>query len=282
MATAFSAEPTRSPALAWATVVGGLAAALGWVMIGQHLGDSITLTNAAGAMAIYYLLLFAPLIALAIVLAKFGGQTAMRMGANPRRWLVLAAALGLGGLAINVGFSWVNGGLVRGSGGGIGAGLLIIGCALTLLQVFAEEILFRGWLQPALVARLGAAGGVALGAVLFAAFHLITGERAPLSLVNLALGGVWFGLLALRSGGILAPVAAHFAWNVLEDLFLGLTPNPGTGTLGAITDLDLMGSPWWGGTEEGLNASVGTTLVLVALIVPLLRGRPAKPVSAPA
>ena len=31
------------------------------------------------------------------------------------------------------------------------------------------------------------------------------------------LGGIWFALLAQRSGGMLAPFAAHYGWNVAED-----------------------------------------------------------------
>ena len=81
---------------------------------------------------------------------------------------------------------------------------------------------------------------------------------------------MWFGLLAVRSNGILAPMAAHFAWNASESIVFGLDPNPGVDDLGALANFDLVGMPMWGGTAEGLNASIAMTLVLAALVVPLL------------
>jgi hypothetical protein len=105
-----------------------------------------------------------------------------------------------------------------------------------------------------------------------------------MSLINLMAGGLWFGLLALRSGGLVAPLMAHFAWNAIEDLGFGLTPNPGAGPLGSLMNWDLLGQTLWGATEAGLNDSIGTTVVLTALILPLLRSKAAQaqPVTAAA
>ena len=150
---------------------------------------------------------------------------------------------------------------------------------MTLLGVVAEELLFRGWLLSALEDRVGGSLAVLLSAVAFSAFHLWAGGAVDaISLANLLLGGLWFGLLAQRSGGILAPIGAHLGWNVAEDIGFGLVPNPGMGDLGALANYDMVGGPLWGGTEEGLNSSIAMTLVLVALVVPLLprfAGRPA-------
>jgi len=56
------------------------------------------------------------------------------------------------------------------------------------------------------------------------------------------------------------------------------------GSFGAIFDFDLVGSALWGGSDEGLNASLSISFVLVALILPLImwrRGRGAGPAIAP-
>lgn len=271
MATVSSADPAQpvNLALAWALVVAGLSAATGWILFAQHLGDTITITAVGAAMTVYYALLFLPLIALAFLLGMVGHQRVARRGSAAAHWAMIAGALGLAGLLTTLGFAAINGGVVRGPGVPFSAGLVLLGVALTLLQVSTEELLFRGWLQPALIERIGVPLGIVLGAALFAAFHLPSGVRAPLSLVNLMLGGVWFGLLAQRSGGLVAPIAAHFAWNAVEDLGFGLTPNPGTGALGSWINLDLTGLSLWGAQADGLNASIGTTIVLAALIVPL-------------
>ena len=281
MANNPSAEARHSPAFAWLVLAAGIAAAIGWVLFGQRIGDSITIADIGTAMSVYYAVLFLPVIVIALIFGKLGRQSAWRAGQAPFRWMAIGAMTGIGGLSVAIGYAWLNGGLVRSPSNGIGFGLLLLGIALTLFQVFAEEILFRGWLQPALIDRIGVPFGIVLGALLFAAFHLTAGVRAPLSLLNLALGGIWFGLLAQRSGGILAALAAHFAWNVVEDIGLGLTPNPGAGPLGGMIDLDLTGATLWGANADGLNASIGTTLVLIALILPLLGRSAAAKVPAP-
>ncbi|WP_420382715.1 CPBP family intramembrane glutamic endopeptidase [Novosphingobium sp.] len=272
MAIAQSDKRSPAPGLAaafpWLILAGGLTAAIGWVLFGQKLGDTIVIVDPGAAMAVYYLLLFLPLIALALLLGIVGGQNVIRIGRDAGRWAGAGVALGLIGLMLTLGLSWLNGSVAWGSVARAGVGGLVLGSGLTLIQVAAEEILFRGWLQPALIARIGPPAGIAVGAVLFAAFHLTAAAMGPVALVNITLAGIWFGVLALRSGGVLAPLAAHFAWNVTEDIVLGMTPNPGTGPLGSLLDLDLVGGPWWGAQADGLNSSIGTTVVLIALVVP--------------
>lgn len=266
--------PAPSPlggALAWLVLAGGLAAALGWVVVAQKLGDTIVIANIGAAISVYFALLFAPLVALAFLLAALEHRRLALIGRTPRRWIALGGALSLCGLLVSVGYAWLNGEIVRGAAAPSSLWLIALGAVLTLGQVFAEEALFRGWLQTSLIQRVGLWPGLLLGAALFACFHITGGARAPLSLLNLMLGGLFFGLLAHRSGGIAAPFSAHYLWNATEDSLLGLVPNPGNGALGSVFDLDLAGLPIWGGQEEGLNASIGTTLVLLALILPLRR-----------
>jgi membrane protease YdiL (CAAX protease family) len=164
---------------------------------------------------------------------------------------------------------------------GRGAGLLL-GTLLLFVQTAGEEVYVRGWLQPVLGRAFGGFVAVALAAAIFVVLHLIVGARSPLTLFNLFLAGAWFGLLALRTGGLAAPIAAHFGWNWAESVLLGLDPNPGVGMFGAVFNLDMRGPAAWGGSPEGLNASVATSFVLVALILPLLVRRASAPSVSPA
>jgi membrane protease YdiL (CAAX protease family) len=136
--------------------------------------------------------------------------------------------------------------------------------------VLSEEVYFRGWLQPVLAERWGAVAAVSLSALAFAALHILGGARSPITLVNLFFGGLLFGALAHYRQGLAGAVAAHFAWNWTEQMVLGLDPNPGLGSFGAFYNLELAGSPYWGGSEEGLNASLAMTITLAALLVPVL------------
>lgn len=77
-----------------------------------------------------------------------------------------------------------------------------------------EELLFRGFLQPVLVRRLGARVGVVLTAVAFASLH---GVAAFVPITALAL---LLGLFAQRTGRIHASWVVHAAHNGLQFVML--------------------------------------------------------------
>lgn len=265
-----SAEPSAMPGWRnWLLVALGVALAAGTMAGSARVGGAIPVTTSLLAGAIFYLIVFAPLIAGAAVFGWLERISPWRLGERPGRWGLLGLAMGLGGFAVALGYSYLSGGVVPGASGPAAAGIVIGAVALVLFQSASEELFFRGWLLPSFTAKTGVAGGVLLSALLFSAFHILGGARGPLTLVNLMLGGIWFGLLAWRSGGIVAPIAAHAAWNIVEDPVLGLTPNPGAATYGSMFDLDLVGATLWGGSAEGMNTSIGMAIVLAAMIVPL-------------
>jgi hypothetical protein len=275
------AEPSRSGTipetsrarplwLRWLLVPAGLVATWGWLSFSPGLIESITFSSDVQAVALFYLILFAPLIALGALLGLVGGVRVFRTGVAPAVYGGLGLAMGCLGLGAAALLAWLNAGFADGVGGQLSVGMLGMGVGLTLIQAGAEEVLVRGWLQAQLDGLVGALAAIVLAAVLFAGLHLAAGPVAVHSLLNMVLAGCLFGALAWRSGGIVAPVAAHFAWNLTEDVGLGLVPNPGLGPFGALRDFELIGPVFWGGGDEGLNASMGTTIVLLALILPLL------------
>ena len=235
-----------------------------------------TLLPTGSALLITFLVsvaVFAPIAAAALGLGALSGVKIFAPGDAVGRWLAIGLAMGVVGLTITVGFTWIVGALALGSSGALVGPGLVAGFALILFQVACEEAFFRGWVQPLLARFVPPLVALGIGAVLFAGFHVLGAARSPLTLVNLLLGGLWFGLLAWRSGGILAPIAAHFGWNASEQLIFGLDPNPGIGDFGTLIDWDLTGPSMWGGSAEGLNASVAMTFVMLALIVPLVLDR---------
>jgi membrane protease YdiL (CAAX protease family) len=85
--------------------------------------------------------------------------------------------------------------------------------AMGATAAFCEESIFRGYLQPALVAKVGRYGGVVATAAIFALYHL---RFRPVSLVALFAMGLIYGALRARRGGLFAPAAAHgLVWAVL-------------------------------------------------------------------
>lgn len=264
----------RSAFVDWAIIAFGLFAALFAVYgpVRDAISERITVDSLITGNVLFYTILFVPLIILSLLLGILGRHRVLRVGENPFRWILVGLLIGSGGLATCVFYAWLNGGLIRVAIEPQAQNYLLLSTAIVLLGVTAEELLFRGWLLSALQDMLGSSWAILLSAFAFSGFHWWAGgaEADVVSLANLMVGGLWFGLLAVRSNGILAPMAAHFAWNASESIVFGLDPNPGVDDLGALANFDLVGMPMWGGTAEGLNASIAMTLVLAALVVPLL------------
>ena len=195
-----------------------------------------------------------------------------RGGTHP----LLASALGLAVGAIGLGLA-LGGAAAMGAVGvsqapvALSPSLLAQGIALSALlfalQVGAEEVFFRGWLQPLLCLRWGPWVGLAATSVLFGTAHALLQPVSWLALVNITLAGAVFGLLALRTGGLWAPFFAHWVWNWGEQSIAGATPNPGVDSIGSLFDVDLSGPALFSGGADELNGALSTTIVLASILL---------------
>jgi len=249
------------------------AALAGWAGVSDATGVTL---DACYRLSIYGAILLLALLGFALfrIVPRAGGGAA---------WRAIALGTGVGAVAVALGAAWMAG--VATAAGPVapsGLGLLATGTGLIAVQAVAEELMFRGLLQPILIRAWNAGIGIAITALGFAAVHLVGGWRDPVSLVNVCLAGVWFGVLAWRTKGVAAPMLAHFGYNWAEEMLFAAAPNPGRGAFGSIFDVDLVGPAAWGGSVEGLNASLALSFVLILLIVPLAvrRARPAVPAGA--
>jgi len=248
-------------------------------IVQAHVLPILAGAGAATSEAVFVAAVFGTLIVAAAIGGLVTGGAVFAMGRAAARNAAFGLAAGAAGVSVAAGYAALAGSVQPGVPGW-SAGLILLGAGTVAIQVAGEELFFRGWLQPALVTRWGAPGGLVATALLFAAIHVLGGARAPVSLVNLFLGGLVFGWFALRSGGLAGAVAAHWGWNATEQLVWGLDPNPGVGGFGALFDRELVGAALWGGSGEGLNASLGMSFALLAILVPLtLAHRRTGPVS---
>lgn len=267
----------------WAAIGFGLLITWCWVLVIIHFAPDILGSEpTVGVMAAFTLMLYGALLPFALLAGWLSGTKVLRAGKLPARWALIGVLVGVGGLSFALLMSWLSGVAVSGSRTAGLSALWLAGVAVTIVQSAMEEVLFRGWLQPLLVQRIGQIAGIAVCSVTFMLFHLIGGGIQPMSMLVIALAGTVFGLLALRSGGLVAPILAHAGWNASEASGFGLLPNPGNDMFGSLVDIDLVGNPWWGGSDEGLNASLGAAVVLFAVILPLLVGKRTVPVTASA
>lgn len=85
--------------------------------------------------------------------------------------------------------------------------------AIVAIPAVTEELLFRGLLLPGLSRRYNRGAGLVLSSVLFGAMHVM-----PLAIVYATLGGFALGLVRMRTGSVLAPIAMHGAFNAVPVL----------------------------------------------------------------
>jgi membrane protease YdiL (CAAX protease family) len=86
------------------------------------------------------------------------------------------------------------------------------------LSAIGEEIVFRGLVLKYL-ARVHWLLGLLVSSAAFAAIH--TSPRRPVDyvyLVQVFVGGLWFGILYLRSRSVLVPIVAHLTFNIAARL----------------------------------------------------------------
>jgi len=152
----------------------------------------------------------------------------------------LALLLPLLVLTVSYGLGWLSGAAalaVPTDGGGLPDLLinLLIDLMIAIILVTGEEIGFRGYLLPRLLA-LGPKRAVILSGFLHAAWHLplslltpfyvAEGNRfltVPIFLLLLTAAGVIYGVLRLETDSIWPGTILHGAFNAFWDVFAGLT-----------------------------------------------------------
>jgi membrane protease YdiL (CAAX protease family) len=77
----------------------------------------------------------------------------------------------------------------------------------------AEELLFRGFLQPLMIRSLGAVAGIGLTSVLFGVMHLEQNARVWQIAALISMAGAAFGFLRYTSGSIRTSIITHASYN---------------------------------------------------------------------
>lgn len=105
--------------------------------------------------------------------------------------------------------------------------LLIIFVAV-FIQSSAEEALCRGFLYQRLLKSYQKPVVAIVGnALLFALMHLLNDGVTVLSILNIFTVGILFSLMVYYMDSIWCAMAAHAAWNFMQNILFGL-PNSGT------------------------------------------------------
>jgi membrane protease YdiL (CAAX protease family) len=136
---------------------------------------------------------------------------------------------------------------------------------ILILGAAGEEILFRGYGFQVLLRSTGPFSTILPVGVLFGAMHTTNPHASNLGLVNTAGFGMLFGYAFWRSRDLWLPFGLHFGWNFTLPFFGTSLSGVKMGVTGY--ELQWKAGELWSGGEYGPEASISTSIVLLALLV---------------
>jgi len=139
--------------------------------------------------------------------------------------------------------------------------------ALAFLAVpaAAEEALLRGYPLQALAERWGAGAALGVTALVFGALHRANPGVTWIGTLNVAVAGVFLGVVYLRTGSLWWATGAHLGWNWAHG-FLADVPVSGLELLDApLYEGAMRGPAWLGGGGFGPEGSIVSTVLLAAI-----------------
>lgn len=190
------------------------------------------------------------------------------LGDSPLQSVTAGAALGLSCCILTIGACWVCRLLraARPPRNQIGTrtrAFTLVSVDLLIAATF-EEVIFRGHLLYLLQDAMGPVLAVVLSSLIFGFLHVWKRADAPILWgVNTTLFGILAALLALGTGSLVAPIALHFVWNLVETPILGLPAN-GSPYDNGLLKCELNGPPAITGGSWSLDAGLVSTGALAA------------------
>ncbi len=158
------------------------------------------------------------------------------------------------------------------------AGSLAISFVVFAIAAAFEESLFRGYMLQTLTrANLGWLA-IALTSILFGAAHLGNPDASPVSTLNTALAGVWFGLAYLKTRDLWFPFGIHLMWNWAQGSVFGIEVSGMREIGGAplLHEID-RGPALITGANYGIEAAIPTTIAIVLSIAAIYFSKFPKP-----
>lgn len=133
-----------------------------------------------------------------------------------------------------------------------------------LLQVFAEEIVFRGYLFVTVKSGWGMAAAVAATSVLFGFGHFFNPGFSWIVAVNLILAGVVMALGVVATGNIWWPLGFHLGWNFFGGYIYGFPVSGLTASPISVFFTKVTAPAWLLGGSFGPEGGLAGTLAFAA------------------
>ncbi len=138
------------------------------------------------------------------------------------------------------------------------------------LQGMSEEVICRGYIMTTILRHQNVWWAVGVNSVLFALAHNSNAGFSVMAFINLILYAVMISLYVLRTDNLWGACAIHSIWNFVQGNFYGL-PVSGIDSGATVFSMSLKEvSPLLNGGAFGLEASIATTIVMLAAIAVLI------------
>jgi hypothetical protein len=152
---------------------------------------------------------------------------------------------------------------------------LALALAACLVNVTAQEVLFRSYIFQELWAKFGAVAATIVTTILFVAAHwgaITDGTAGLVAAANILIASVLLSLAYVRTGSLWLAIGIHLGWNGLQGPVLGINVTGHDLAFGHWSVFAFPGDALWTGgamgVEGGLAGLIGPALgiVLVALL----------------
>lgn len=191
-----------------------------------------------------------------------------QIGFYARGWfsqLMLGGALGAAFMSLAVFLLWItrSASLSGFNGPAIAQALFWAGLVKYIFVGFFEEILSRGYMMTALKTTRNRWVIILAPALVFGLLHILNDNVTFFSLANIALVGVLFAYLFIKTGRLWAPIGLHITWNFFQGYVFGI-PVSGSGVPGsALMNTLFTGPDWLTGGAFGVEGGAICTLVIL-------------------
>jgi uncharacterized protein len=190
-----------------------------------------------------------------------------RMGFYAKGWLTqMALGLAFGAASITLVITVL---LVSGmaklspfSAAGLRQGMFWYGLLHFVVAGFWEEIISRGFMMTVLKTTRIKIVIVLFSAAFFSLIHYMNGNATVYSLVNIAMIGVLFSFMLIKTGRLWAPIGFHITWNFFQG-YIGIPVSGSPVPNSALFKVAFNGSDWLTGGAFGAEGGVACTLVVL-------------------